>query len=511
MRVVLHDIKKYFGPVRANDGISLILEPGRVHGLLGENGAGKTTLMKILSGYQAKDSGTIRVDEAPVTFHSPAEAIAAGIGMLHQDPLDFPPLSALDNFLFGFSQTLIPNRREGRKVMESLAARFNFPLDPEAPVDRMTVGERQQLEIIRLLALGVQIIILDEPTTGISAPQKLQLFATLRRLAHDEQKTVIFVSHKLEEVEDLCDDVTVLRLGKVTGQAEMPVSIDALVKLMFGQSIAMPTKPPIPLGSPRLCAEKITLHSQRLQVSNACLTAHAGEVIGFAGMEGSGQALFLRALAGLQPLKSGSIRLDGVELAGHPYRSFMARGISLLPADRIDEGLVNGLTVAEHFPLRRATPFFIPWDENQAYTNEQISFFNIKGSPSTPVAALSGGNQQRLLLALQPADLCVLILEHPTRGLDMESARWVWEQLLKRREQGATILFTSADLDEIMTYSDHVVVFFNGEMCPPIPTEALTIEELGYRIGGKQQNAKAKDGHVPAHEAVGNSPDQADR
>jgi simple sugar transport system ATP-binding protein len=165
----------------------------------------------------------------------------------------------------------------------------------------MTVGERQQLEIIRLLALGVQIIILDEPTTGISAPQKLQLFATLRRLAHDEQKTVIFVSHKLEEVEDLCDDVTVLRLGKVTGQAEMPVSIDALVKLMFGQSIAMPTKPPIPLGSPRLCAEKITLHSQRLQVTDACLTAHAGEVIGFAGMEGSGQALFLRALAGLLP------------------------------------------------------------------------------------------------------------------------------------------------------------------------------------------------------------------
>ncbi|RLC89995.1 MAG: sugar ABC transporter ATP-binding protein [Chloroflexi bacterium] len=487
MRIELQNIHKYFGPVRANDGISMTLEPGRIHGLLGENGAGKTTLMKILSGYQAKDSGELIIDGQTLDFRSPAEAIQAGIGMLHQDPLDFPPMSALDNFLLGFDKQLIPKRQEGHRLLLELAQRFNFTVDPGAPVERMTVGERQQLEIVRLLALGVQVIILDEPTTGISAPQKIQLFATLRRLAHEEDKAIVFVSHKLEEVEDLCDEITVLRRGKVTGRAEMPVPIDELVRLMFGQSIALPDKPPLTPGKPVLEAQNLTLKSSRLQITQANLTVHAGEVVGFAGMEGSGQALFLRALAGLIRPQAGSIRLDGVEMRGRAYREFMAAGINLLPADRIAEGLIKGLHIAEHFPLRRPTPFFIDWEENQVYTEQQIAFFNIKGRPDTLVDDLSGGNQQRVLLALPPKNLRVLILEHPTRGLDMESTRWVWEQLLKRREGGTAILFTSADLDEIMTYSDRVIVFFNGEMFPPLPSGELTVEELGYMIGGKRR------------------------
>lgn len=486
MHIALENIHKAFGPVRANDGISLTLEPGGIHGLLGENGAGKTTLMKILSGYQAKDAGEIRVDGRPVNFASPAEAIAAGIGMLHQDPLDFPPITALENFLLGFDNRLIPKRREARQQLLSLAQRFDFPLDPEAPVERMTVGERQQLEILRLLALGAEVLILDEPTTGISAPQKVQLFATLRRLAREEGKSIVFVSHKLEEVEALCDEVTVLRLGQVTGHEKMPVPLETLVRLMFGQSLALPDKTVVPLGETLLEARGLTISGYRLTVSSGDLEVRAGEVIGFAGMEGSGQSLYLRALAGLLRPKTGSIRLAGEELVGRSYREFMARGISLLPADRIAEGLVRGLSLAEHFPLRRSTPFFIDWEANAAYTREQIAFFNIKGTPEMPVEALSGGNQQRLLLALQPPDLRVLILEHPTRGLDMESTRWVWEQLLKRRDSGAAILFTSADLDEILTYSDRVVVFFNGEMLPPLPTPEVTVESLGYLIGGKR-------------------------
>ena len=485
MRVELQNIHKSFGPVRANDDISMTLEPGRIHGLLGENGAGKTTLMKILSGYQSTDKGKILLNGQRIEFRSPTGAIQAGIGMLHQDPLDFPPLSVLENFLLEFDQRLIPNRREGRRLLLELAGRFNFPLDPDASVERMTVGERQQLEIIRLLALGVQVIILDEPTTGISAPQKVLLFATLRRLAHEEGKAIVFVSHKLEEVEDLCDEITVLRQGQVTGHADMPVPLDELVRLMFGQSVAMPDKPPIAPGKTLLKAADLTLSSRRLQVTRANLTVHAGEVLGFAGMEGSGQTLFLRALAGLIRPQAGSIRLAGVEMRGRVYREFMAAGINLLPADRIAEGLIGGLSIAEHFPLRRPTPFFIDWEENQTYTERKIAFFNIKGRPETPVETLSGGNQQRLLLSLQPPDLQVLILEHPTRGLDMESSRWVWEQLLKRREQGTAILFSSADLDEIMTYSDRVVVFFNGEMFPPLPSGEVTVEELGYMIGGK--------------------------
>ncbi len=485
MHVDLHNIHKSFGPVRANDGVDMTLTPGRIHGLLGENGAGKTTLMKILSGYQAPDAGDIRLDGQRVTLKSPAEAIQAGIGMLHQDPLDFPPMTALDNFLLGFSDRLRPRRAAARRVMRDIAAQFDFFIDPYTPVERMTVGERQQLEIVRLLALGADVIILDEPTTGISAPQKVRLFATLRRLAKEEGKAIVFVSHKLEEVEALCDEITVLRQGQVTGHREMPVPVETFVRLMFGQSIALPDKPDLPLGEPIFTADAMTIVHHRLTVTAPPLVVREGEVLGFAGMEGSGQALYLRALAGLIRPQQGAVRLQGKTMTGRIYRQFLEAGISLLPADRIDEGLVRTLTIAEHVPFRRETPFFIDWEENQTYTERQIDFYNIKGQPDTPVDALSGGNQQRVLLALQPPGLRVLILEHPTRGLDMESARWVWEQLLKRREGGAAILFTSADLDEVMTYSDRVAVFFNGELTNIQPAAALTVEALGYLIGGK--------------------------
>jgi len=237
MKVELIDIHKHFGPVRANDGVSMTLEPGTIHGLLGENGAGKSTLMKCLSGYQPPDSGTIEVDGQVVSFGSPDEAIRRGIGMLHQDPLDFPQMRILDNFLLGFDRRMLPDRRRGRATLRELAERFQFDLDPDAEVTGLTIGERQQLEILRLLALGAQVIILDEPTTGISAPQKVKLFNTLRRLAEEEGRSVIFVSHKLEEAEELCHRVTVLRRGQVAGEAEMGCPVDRLVEIMFGRSL----------------------------------------------------------------------------------------------------------------------------------------------------------------------------------------------------------------------------------------------------------------------------------
>ncbi|MFB0546861.1 MAG: ATP-binding cassette domain-containing protein, partial [Anaerolineae bacterium] len=237
MKIELREIKKYFGNVRANDGISLTVEPGTIHGLLGENGAGKTTLMKVLSGFLRRDSGEILLDGKETSFSSPAEAIRRGIGMLHQDPLDFPPLRVLDNFLLGRSSRFLQNRTKAKKELLELSARFGFPLEPEAYLHTLTVGERQQLEILRLLALGVEVLIFDEPTTGISALQKVKLFETLRRLAQREGKSIIFVSHKLEEVEELCTEVTVLRHGKVTGEVEMPCTSDQLVQLMFGQSL----------------------------------------------------------------------------------------------------------------------------------------------------------------------------------------------------------------------------------------------------------------------------------
>jgi ABC-type uncharacterized transport system ATPase subunit len=488
MKVELVDIHKHFGPIRANDGISLTLQPGTIHGLLGENGAGKSTLMKCLSGYQAPDSGTIKIDGQAVSFASPAEAIQHGIGMLHQDPLDFPQMRVLDNFLLAFDHHLFPDRQKGQTVLRELGARFQFHLDPDAEVASMTIGERQQLEILRLLALGAQVVILDEPTTGISAPQKTKLFATLRRLADEEGRSVVFVSHKLEEVEDLCHRVTVLRKGQVTGEAEMPCPVDRLVEMMFGRSLPPTECPVVKPGDVVLQVEGITIPSYRLTVESASLTVQEGEVVGLAGLEGSGQRLFLRACAGLERITSGHILVGGQNLAHAPYRRFLRTGVAYSPAGRLEEGLVGGLTLTEHFALaERDGPFLIDWGAARSQASERIRRFNVIGRPESPVEDLSGGNQQRLQLALLPAGLQLLLMEHPTRGLDVESARWVWQQLLARREEGTTIVFISADLDELLEYSDRIAVFHNGRMMEPLQACDTTVEQLGYLIAGKEK------------------------
>lgn len=490
MKIELLDIKKYFGPVRANDGITLTVEPGIIYGLLGENGAGKTTLMKVLTGFISADGGEIRVNGEPVNFTSPAESIRHGIGMLHQDPLDFPPLKVVDNLLLAFEERLVPHRRRARHILKELSQRFNFSLDPNTRVNTLTVGERQQLEILRLLALGAEVIILDEPTTGISAPQKTLLFATLRRLAKEEGKSVIFVSHKLEEVEELCDRVTVLRQGKVTGYIEAPFSTEQLVHLMFGQSFPKGQRPPVVLGEPVLELQDVTVQTYRLTVPRMTLTVRAGEVIGLAGLEGSGQRLMLQACAGLQRPASGRVLLSGVDFTRRSYRDFLAAGVAYLPAGRIEEGLIRGLTLAEHYVLsqRDHQSVFIDWPAATEGMQRRVAEFNIRGTPATPVEALSGGNQQRALLSLLPPDLKLLAMEHPTRGLDIESAMWVWEQLLKRRRGGTAILFISADLDELMEHSDRIVVFSGGVMATPIDAPTTSVEELGYLIGGVRSN-----------------------
>ncbi|HIE39183.1 MAG TPA: ATP-binding cassette domain-containing protein [Anaerolineales bacterium] len=486
MKVELIDIHKYFGPVRANEGISLTLEPGTIHGLLGENGAGKTTLMKCLSGYLSPDSGSVWLDGQPVFFSSPAEAIRHGIGMLHQDPLDFPQMRVLDNFLLAFDRRMLPDRRRGRVMLRELGDRFRFDLDPDAPVTSLTIGERQQLEILRLLALGARLIILDEPTTGISAPQKEQLFETLRFLAEEEGRSVVFVSHKLEEVEELCHRVTVLRQGKVAGEAEMPCPVDRLVEMMFGRSLPPARRVPVEPGSAVLQVRDVTVSSYRLTVEGASLTVRAGEVVGLAGLEGSGQRLFLRACAGLERTAAGRIWMGGRNLTGAPYRRFLEAGVAYMPAGRLEEGLVGGLTLTEHFALaERNGPFFINWAAARDQAAERIRHFNIVGRPESPVEALSGGNQQRVMLALLPPGLRLLLMEHPTRGLDVESANWVWQQLLARRAEGTAIVFISADLDELLERSNRVVVFFGGRMMEPLEACETTVEQLGYLIAGK--------------------------
>lgn len=485
MSLELRDIRKYFGPVKANDGINLTVEAGTLHGLLGENGAGKSTLMKVLSGFHAPDSGEIVLDGERIRPSSPQDAIGHGIGMLHQDPLVFLPLTVLDNFLLASPGGLNLDRGTARRELGELCERFGFNLDPSATARSLTVGERQQLEIARLLWLGARVLILDEPTTGISAPQRVKLFATLRTLAA-EGMSVIFVSHKLEEVEELCGRVTVMRQGRVVGHAEMPVPPERLVEMMFGQPVRVEAAVPIALGQPVLEISGLSVRERLISLEAPDLTVQAGEVIGLAGLEGSGQNTLMRACAGLLKAGAGNIRLAGAEIGGLEYRHLLGRGLQYLPAGRLEEGLVQGLSITEHFVLADSeTPFFVDWDDAGLHAAEAIKGHFIKGRPDSNAEELSGGNQQRLLLAMLKPGLRLLMMEHPTRGLDIESANWVWGQLLARREHGTAIVFASADLDELLRYSDRILVFFAGRVIAEVPARATNVEELGFLIGGK--------------------------
>ena len=310
MKIELSGITKTFGSVVANDDISLSIPAGTIQGILGENGAGKSTLMKILSGFFLADKGEILLDGKAVTIQSPADAIQYGVGMLHQDPLDFPPMRVIDDFVVGRKGSVFPKRAQAVKEFKELQAQYKFSLDPDAFVETLTVGERQQLEILRLLWLGARVLILDEPTTGISALQKEMLFASLRVLAA-EGKTIILVSHKLEDVEFLCSRVAVLRRGKLVGEAVPPYETEQLVKMMFGKVVSMGNRQPCSSGEALLKLQGLALEDYRMHVSVPDLEIRSGEVIGLAGMEGSGERLFLKACCGLLRPVAGKVHLQG--------------------------------------------------------------------------------------------------------------------------------------------------------------------------------------------------------
>ena len=485
MKIELLNISKRFGSVQANDEVSLTVQAGTIHGLLGENGAGKSTLVKVLSGFISCDAGMVLLDGFPIEIKTPADAIRAGVGMLHQDPLDFPPLSVLNNFMLGKLGGIFVNPRSASQDFKRLAAEFNFNLDVHELVSNLTVGERQQLEILRLLSLGIKTLILDEPTTGISASQKVALFDAVKHLAA-QGKSVIFVSHKLEDVEALCDEVTVMRQGKAVGHLPIPSSDDKLIALMFGRELAPPLKPNTCRTTPALELRDITIATDRLTLRLGDLTVCHGEVIGLAGLEGSGQQLLLMLCAGLLPAQTGSITVNGNPMTTRPYKEFLQAGIGYSPADRLRDGLIRGLSIHEHVALRHASKgWFVDWKTTLQKTLQAIALFNIRGKPQTLVERLSGGNQQRTQLALLPVPLNLLLMEHPTRGLDIESVLWVWQQLIARCEGGTAILFMSSDLDEIMQYSDRVLVFSGGEVSEPIEVADLTVERLGQMIGGR--------------------------
>lgn len=487
MQVEIFDIKKYFGDVKANDGISISLKPGHIYGVLGENGAGKSTLMKILSGYQGQDSGQIIIDGLEATFSSPAEGLETGIGMLYQDPLDIPPFNILENYLLGKSRDMRLKFSQAEKEVRSLADQYGFELDVRSEIGSLSLGARQQLELVRLLAEGAQLLILDEPTTGISAEQKEQLFASMRRMAYEEKKILILVSHKLDEVQELCDHAFVLRQGKLVGESEIPCSNEKLVEMMFGALPPRQDRIPGHTESNMLEVKNIKVLTYRLSIEDINFSVKAGEVFGLAGLEGSGQGLLLRACAGLEDIAQGQIFVDGEEITHLSYHDRRDQGIAFMGAGRLEEGLIAGLTLVEHQVL--AAPkqdFIINWRQAETKTSKEIEKYQVVGTSSSTADQLSGGNQQRFMFSLLRSPLKVLLLEHPTRGLDVRSTNWIWEQLYQRRADGTAIVFLSADLDEVVDRSDRIAVFSGGKMSRIVEASETNVDELGHLIGGQE-------------------------
>jgi len=485
MKIELKDIHKHYGPVKANNGVSLCVEPGTIHGILGENGAGKSTLMKILSGFSRKTSGTIFLNEQRQEYQTPAQATRLGIGMLYQDPLDFPSLTVLDNFMLGRKQHPKQSRADFSDELLELCQSVGFSLVPSQLLRTLTVGERQQLEILRLLALRIEVLILDEPTTGISAYQKEPLFQALNTMTA-AGKSVILVSHKLEDVESLCHNVTVLRKGQVSGEMARPFETDRLLTMMFGTLPQPPSRQTPAPGEILLAFEGVNAKGGRSGLQDCNFEARESEIVGLAGLEGSGQSVFLRTAAGLIRPRSGTIHFRRENMTGRGYHRFAHKGLAFQPTDRLEEGLVSDLTIAEHFAVQdHKQGLFLNQSRAAAQAECGIEKFKIIGTRESTAQSLSGGNQQRLLLSFLPQNPALLLLENPTRGLDLESAHWVWEHLKTYCDSGTGIVFSSSELDEILMVAHRVLVFFNGRIIEDVTTDQTDVNALGRALAGK--------------------------
>ncbi|PDW02466.1 ABC transporter ATP-binding protein [Candidatus Viridilinea mediisalina] len=495
MQIAIHNLTKCFGSLRANDGLSLSFAGGQIHGVLGENGAGKSTMMKLISGYLRPDGGEIRLDDQVVHLRSPGDALRAGVGMVHQEPLDVPAFSVLENLLCAAPRQALPSRAAARTKLLDLARQLHFSLEPDAPVNQLTVGQRQQLELVRLLLCGARTLILDEPTTGITAAQARALFAALRQLANSGS-TVLFVSHKLNEVAELCDTVSVLRSGQAVGrQLNMPQPQEQLLQLMFGAAWNAEVRPPQgreqanghAVGTqpvPTWQLEAVRAREGNLTLANVNLELPAGRVIGLAGLDGSGQQILLRLLAGRMRPEAGRIRVHGQDLSGASASAYRQAGIEYLPADRMLDGVIGALSLTEHFALLQGKGQLVDWRAAEREAREAIAAYGIKATPVSRINSLSGGNQQRAMLALVPQACRGIACEQPTRGLDVASARAIWQRLLARRDAGCTIVFASPDLDELMNYSDQIMVFFAGACSPLMARNELSSTRLAELIGG---------------------------
>ncbi|WP_207460678.1 ABC transporter ATP-binding protein [Azospirillum sp. SYSU D00513] len=493
----LAGITKRFGPLLANDAISLDLHEGEVLALLGENGAGKTTLMNILFGHYMADEGYVEAFGRRLAPASPKAALAAGIGMVHQHFTLADNLSVLDNVVVGTESLWRPwsDRGAGRRRLLELGTRFGLKVDPDAQVASLSVGERQRVEILKALYRDARILILDEPTAVLTPQESAGLFETLRRLTADGL-AVVFISHKMHEVFSASDTVAVLRGGRLVATRRTAETDRAeLAELMVGRAVKPPTSAPMAAGEPVLALSGVTVRSEdgRALLDRLDLTILRHQVIGIAGVSGNGQAALAELVSGLVAPESGTVTLLNAPVEGADPAGMVRRGVARIPEDRHATGLVGGMAVWENLIAERyRDPAFSRFGVlrrgvARRHAEEVIRAFDVRGAgPDTRTQLLSGGNMQKLILGRTLAHGPHLILaSQPTRGLDIGAVSYVHGRLLEARAAGAGVLLISEDLDEILALSDMLAVIHHGRLTPLMPRESVSIQQLGLLMAGQ--------------------------
>ena len=497
----MRGITKRFPGVIANDKIDLEVKAGEIHALLGENGAGKTTLMNILFGLSRPDEGEILIDGNPVQIADPADAIARGIGMVHQHFMLIPVLTVAENILLGaetMSNPIFLNRREARRRIIELGKRFGFEIDPDARVETLSVGWQQRVEILKALYRQARILVLDEPTAALTPQETVEVFAVLRRLAA-EGHSIIFISHKLYEVLEIADRITVIRHGQVVGTRQpSQTNEDDLAELMVGRSVTLVVdRGKSHPAEPVLTVENLRVRSDRGQevVRGVSFDIRAGEILGIAGVAGNGQDELVEAITGLRRSLDGTISLAGQNITGWSVRHRREHGLGYVPGDRQKYGLVLGFTVSDNLVLTQYynPPFARGIQREDAaiekWAEGMIKEFDIR-TPSwaVPAGTLSGGNQQKVIVAREfSRDLKALVLDQPTRGLDVGSIEFIHNQAISKRDANTGILLVSAELDEVLELSDRIAVMYRGEIVAVVDGRSANKEEIGLLMatGGR--------------------------
>jgi general nucleoside transport system ATP-binding protein len=496
MQLELRGITKRFGSLTANDHISLKVEPGQIHSLLGENGAGKSTLMNVLFGLLRPDEGEILIDGEPVNFADSGEAVRRGIGMVHQHFMLVPVFTVAENVVLGFEPTKSFNRVDYRKATDDirrLSQQFKLEVDPDAVIENLPVGLQQRVEILKALSHDAELLILDEPT-AVLTPQEIDALMVIMRSLADAGKSILFITHKLKEVKAIADVITVIRQGQVVGTAEPSASESELASMMVGREVRLTVeKSAFEPGTNVLEIRDLVVLDDRglVAVDHVSLDVREGEVLALAGVQGNGQTEFVEALVGMRHVESGTILLHGKSIANLTPRQSLDAGLGHIPEDRQRDGLVLTMSVADNLVLNtpRRAPFANHGTRNLAAVNENavtlVHDFDIRTtSIKAPAGSLSGGNQQKVIVARELSrKLEFLVASQPTRGLDVGSIEYVHSQIVEFRNRGNGSLIVSSELDEVYALGDRIAVMYEGKISG-IVDPTISRESIGLLMAG---------------------------